>query len=216
MGHAIDKKEIVDAVLLGLGSPAERSIQARNVLVQRQSEGGRVRPGEGEELARRSRLERLGWRRCAWIARRPGVQFEIITNKGNEQREKRRPSSSADSKRSGSRSKIKVIEWAAFINNFIDKRKFDAVVARLEPESRSRPVQHLAFVEDARRKSSISSRTRIAEVDALLEKGRRTFDQDERKSIYDRLQEVLEDEQPYTFLYRRGGAADRTQPLPWY
>ena len=39
------------------------------------------------------------------------------------------------------------------------------------------------------------------EVDELLEKGRRTFDQRERKLIYDRFQEILAEEQPYTFLY---------------
>ena len=39
------------------------------------------------------------------------------------------------------------------------------------------------------------------EVDELLEKGRRTFDDDERERIYDRFQEILHDEQPYTFLY---------------
>ena len=35
----------------------------------------------------------------------------------------------------------------------------------------------------------------------LLEKGRRTFDRAERKRHYDRFQEILNEEQPYTFLY---------------
>jgi peptide/nickel transport system substrate-binding protein len=39
------------------------------------------------------------------------------------------------------------------------------------------------------------------EVDALLEKGRRTYDLDERKKYYDRIQEILIADQPYTFLY---------------
>ena len=38
-------------------------------------------------------------------------------------------------------------------------------------------------------------------MDELLEKGRRTFDDDERKKAYDRFQEVLREDQPYTFLY---------------
>ena len=37
--------------------------------------------------------------------------------------------------------------------------------------------------------------------ETLLEAGRRTFDQPERKRIYDRFQEILAEEQPYTFLY---------------
>ena len=38
-------------------------------------------------------------------------------------------------------------------------------------------------------------------VDVLLEKGRRTLLQEERKKLYDRFQEILAEEQPYTFLY---------------
>jgi len=38
-------------------------------------------------------------------------------------------------------------------------------------------------------------------VDALIEKGRETFDQSVRKRCYDRIQEILAEEQPYLFLY---------------
>ena len=39
------------------------------------------------------------------------------------------------------------------------------------------------------------------EVDTLLERGRGTFDRAERKRCYDRIQEILAEEQPYIFLY---------------
>jgi peptide/nickel transport system substrate-binding protein len=39
------------------------------------------------------------------------------------------------------------------------------------------------------------------EVDLLIEKGRSTFAQKERKKCYDRIQEILAEEQPYTFLF---------------
>jgi peptide/nickel transport system substrate-binding protein len=35
----------------------------------------------------------------------------------------------------------------------------------------------------------------------LLEKGRSTFDRAERKRCYDRIQEILAEDQPYIFLY---------------
>ena len=38
-------------------------------------------------------------------------------------------------------------------------------------------------------------------MDELLEKGRGTFDQWQRKKCYDRIQEILAEEQPYLFLY---------------
>ncbi|MGA7103877.1 MAG: hypothetical protein WBX49_00880, partial [Candidatus Deferrimicrobiaceae bacterium] len=40
-----------------------------------------------------------------------------------------------------------------------------------------------------------------AEVDRLLEEGRRTFDIEKRKKAYFRIQEILAEEQPYVFLY---------------
>jgi len=39
------------------------------------------------------------------------------------------------------------------------------------------------------------------EVDALIEKARGVFDQRKRKRCYDRVQEILAEEQPYLFLY---------------
>ena len=39
------------------------------------------------------------------------------------------------------------------------------------------------------------------EVDELLVKARQTFDQEERKRCYWHIQEILAEEQPYTFLF---------------
>jgi peptide/nickel transport system substrate-binding protein len=96
--------------------------------------------------------------------------------------------------------KIRVIEWAAFIKEFINKRRFDAVIlgwtVPMDPDlydvwhsSKTGPSE-LNFVS-----------YRNAEVDDLLEKGRGTFDRAERKRCYDRIQEILAEDQPYIFLY---------------
>jgi peptide/nickel transport system substrate-binding protein len=93
-----------------------------------------------------------------------------------------------------------VVEWSAFINDFIDKRNFEAIVLgwslSLDPDqydiwhSSKTGYKQFNFVG-----------YKNAEVDELLEKGRRTFDEAERKRIYDRLQVRLHEDQPYTFLY---------------
>ena len=95
---------------------------------------------------------------------------------------------------------VRVLEWSAFINDFIDKRRFEVIVLgwslSLDPDqydiwhSSKTGYKQFNFVG-----------YRNAEVDELLEKGRRTFDEAERKRTYDRLQEILYAEQPYTFLY---------------
>ena len=51
------------------------------------------------------------------------------------------------------------------------------------------------------------------EIDKLLEAGRTTFDQAKRKAVYDRIQEIMAEDQPYTFLHPRArGASHRERP----
>jgi peptide/nickel transport system substrate-binding protein len=199
ISHAIDKQEIVDAVLLGLGSPAAVPYKPGTYWFNDRVKGPEYDPEKAKRL-----LADAGWVDSDGdgVLDRDGVpfQFEIITNKGNEQREKAATVIQRRLDEVGIRVTIKVIEWAAFINNFIDKRNFDAVILgwSLSPDpdqydiwhsSKTRPKE-FNFVTYANR-----------EVDELLEQGRRTFDRAERKKHYDRLQEVLDEDQPYTFLY---------------
>jgi peptide/nickel transport system substrate-binding protein len=100
----------------------------------------------------------------------------------------------------GIRVKIRIVEWAAFVNDFINKRKFDATILgwTIPPDPDVYDVWHSSRT-GPQELNFISYRN--PEVDALIEKGRGTFDQKERKKAYDRLQEILAEEQPYLFLY---------------
>ncbi|MEW6333087.1 MAG: peptide-binding protein, partial [Thermodesulfobacteriota bacterium] len=96
--------------------------------------------------------------------------------------------------------KIRVVEWAAFVKDFINKRKFDATILGwtipMEPDlydvwhSSKTGQEELNFVS-----------FKNAEVDALIVKARETFNREVRKRCYDRIQEILAEEQPYLFLY---------------
>ncbi len=101
----------------------------------------------------------------------------------------------------GIQAKLRVIEWASFINEFIDKKNFEAVILgwtipQSDPDlfdifhSSKQGFKELNFV-------SFSN----PEVDELLVKARHIFNQTERKRCYDRVQEILAEEQPYTFLF---------------
>ena len=96
--------------------------------------------------------------------------------------------------------KIRIVEWAAFIKDFIGKRRFDAVILGWttphDPDSydvwhssKTKP-EELNFVS-----------FKNAEVDRLLDDGRNTFDIHKRKQCYFRFQEILAEELPYIFLY---------------
>jgi len=92
------------------------------------------------------------------------------------------------------------VEWAAFIKEFVDKGRFEAVLlgwgVGQDPDvydiwhsSKTKPGE-LNFIH-----------YRNPEVDALIEAGRHTFDREKRKQAYFRIQEILAEDQPYTFLY---------------
>jgi peptide/nickel transport system substrate-binding protein len=100
----------------------------------------------------------------------------------------------------GIKVKIRTVEWAAFINDFIDKKNFEAVILgwTLGQDPDIYDIWHSSKV-GPKELNFISYQNQ--EVDALLEKGRYTFDPQIRKACYYRIQEILAEDQPYTFLY---------------
>jgi peptide/nickel transport system substrate-binding protein len=95
---------------------------------------------------------------------------------------------------------IKALEWSTFINEFIDKRRFEAVLLGwsigLDPDQYD--IWHSSKTKE-KEFNFVSYKN--PEVDELLEKGRRTFDIRERKKAYFRIQEILSEDLPYIFLY---------------
>jgi peptide/nickel transport system substrate-binding protein len=199
LSYAIDTEEIIRGVLLGLGreatGPLKPGTWAHNPDVRRYP----YNPGKALDL-----LAEAGWKDTTGdgFLDREGERFsfEIITNQGNEVRAKCAEIIQRRLAEIGIDVRIRIIEWAAFINDFINKKRFDATILGwsipMDPDlydiwhsSKTRPgeLNFISFAND--------------EVDELLEKGRSTFDIKERKACYFRIQEILAEEQPYTFLY---------------
>jgi len=199
IAYAIDKEEIVSGVLLGLGQvatgPYKPGTWYYNPNVKRY-------PYDPEKAKRL--LAEAGWRDRDGdgILDRYGRPFEftIVTNQGNDLRAKTAEIIQRRLAEIGIRVKIRIVEWAAFLKEFIDKRKFEAVIlgwtGSIDPDvynifhsSKTEPPEY-NFVS-----------YKNPEVDKLLELGRHTFDRKKRKEYYFRLQEILAEDQPYTFLY---------------
>ena len=199
LSYAINKDEIIDGVLLGLGKiatgPFKPGTWAHNP---------DVRQYPHSTAGARELLAEAGWNDTDGdgILDKDGrpFSFEIITNQGNEVRAKCAEIIQRRLADIGIQVKIRVIEWAAFINEFINKKRFDATILgwtiTLDPDlydvwhsSKTKPGE-LNFIS-----------YKNEDVDLLLEQGRSTFDTNERKRCYDRIQEILAEDQPYTFLY---------------
>ncbi len=197
IAHAADKKSLIDGVLLGLGQeatgPYKPGTWAYNPDVKKYPH---------DPLRAKALLAEAGWKEKDGVLVKDGQPFEftVLTNAGNDARAKTAAILQQNLAEVGIRMQIRTVEWAAFINEFIDKRKFDAVILgwNITPDpdqfdiwhsSKTGPkeLNHVGFANP--------------EVDRLLDEGRSTFDLEKRKKAYFRIQEILAEEQPYVFLY---------------
>ena len=199
ISYAIDKQEIIEGVLLGLGhvatGPYKPDTWVYNADVKRYS--------YNPEIAR-NLLAEAGWTDSNGdgVLDKNGepLAFTIVTNQGNDLRSKTAEIIQRRLKEVGIRIEIRIVEWATFLKEFIFPGNFDATILGWSggPEPDQFNIWHSS--KTAPRELNFIKYSN-PEVDDLLEKGRRTFDLEKRKEIYDRFQEILSEEQPYTFLY---------------
>lgn len=110
----------------------------------------------------------------------------------------------------------RLLEFTVFVSSNLD-HKYDAAASAWLSPLESDPFQIFHSSSIANRGSNWVS-FRDAESDRLLEEGRLEFDPEKRKQIYWRWQEIIHDEQPYTFLfYPEESAAyqKRFQDVKW-
>jgi peptide/nickel transport system substrate-binding protein len=199
ISYAINKDEIISGVLLGLGKPAHGPYKPGTWAYNDNVKKYNYDPQKARELLREAGWTKLNNDNVLEKDGKPFV-FEIVTNQGNETRQKCAEIIQRQLADIGITVKIRILEWSAFVTNFINKRRFDAVILGwtipLDPDaydvwhsSKTKP-EELNFIS-----------YNNPEADEMLVKGRSTFDQKERKKYYDRFQEILAEDQPYTFLY---------------
>ena len=199
ISYAINKDEIISGVLLGLGKPATGPFKPETWAYN-----GNVKIYNFNRQKAKDLLKEAGWQDTNGdgILEKDGKPFvfEIVTNQGNETRQKCAEIIQRQLAEVGITVKIRILEWAAFVNDFITKRRFDAVIMgwTIPPDPDAYDVWHSS--KTAPEELNFIS-YKNTEADKLLERGRSTFDQKERKKCYDRFQEILAEDQPYTFLY---------------
>lgn len=197
--HAINKQELIDGVRMGLGRDAT----------------GPYKPGTwvyNPEVTRfaydleraRALLAEVGWktRNAEGLLVKDGqpFTFTLLTNQGNDERKKIAEIIQASLRELGVGVEIRVLEWASFLKEYVKKRRFEAIILGwgigLDPDQFE--IWHSSKTgPDELNMISYAN----PEVDKLLEQGRQSCRQEERKKYYDRIQEILAEEQPIVFLY---------------
>jgi peptide/nickel transport system substrate-binding protein len=199
MAYAINKQEIIEGVLLGLGRPAVGPYKPGTWWYRDD-----IQPFPFDPERAKALLAEAGWKDSDGdgILDRDGrpFSFTVRTNQGNLVRQQTAEIIQRRLRAVGIDVKIHIVEWAAFINTFIKKKDFEGIILGwglgLDPDqydiwhsSKTGPdeLNHISY--------------KNPKVDALLEAGRRTFDEAKRKVIYGEFQEIMAEEQPVIFLY---------------
>ncbi|UOD34780.1 peptide-binding protein [Deferribacteraceae bacterium V6Fe1] len=197
--YATPKDDIIEGVLFGLGQKATGPYKPTSPWYN-----PNVKKYEYNIEKAKSLLAEAGFKDTDndGILEKDGLKlkFTIITNQGNSSRSMVAEILQNSWSKIGAKVDIRILEWATFINEYIDKRDFDAVILGwsipLEPDLYD--IWHSSKCEG---KNLNFICYQNSEVDKLIEEGRVEFDFEKRKAIYDKIQEILAEEQPYTFLY---------------
>lgn len=198
IAHAINKKEIIAGVLLGYGIPCTGPFPPESWAFNRDVRDIDYNPDAAIKI-----LNDLGWRKKQdGYLEKDGktFSFTIITNQGNDSRMKAAQIIKEQLKRVGIDVDIKVLEWQAMLHEFIDKKRFEAVILgwALSRDPDLYDIWHSSKTKEGEF-NFISYKN--DEVDRLLIEGRQTFGVQKRSKIYHRIHQILAEEQPTIFLY---------------
>ncbi len=197
--YAVNRKEIVKGALLGQGIPAYGPYKPGTWFYNKAVE--KFCPYNPKKALRL--LYEAGFRKnkkgILEKNRRP-FEFTLLVNQGNLSRLLAAQIIQRELSKIGIKVKIRVVEWTTLIHQFIDTRRFEAVILGwvTGPDPDLYDIFHSSKIKPPSLNFVGYSNS---EVDKLLEQGRYTLDQKKRKKIYYKFQEILAEDQPYTFLY---------------
>ena len=199
---AIDRDAIIKNAIYGLGSvctgPFPYGSWSNNPKVQ-------AWPYDPDKSL--SILKGLGWKagkdgllHKAIAGKDTPVRFTIIFPLGKTDRERSATIIQQELKKIGIQVDIQMMEWTAFLSQYIQKKKFDAYIMgwSLTPDPDCYAIFHSSQTGEHQYNMVSYKNTKL---DYLLSEGRRTLDQKKRQKIYWQVHSILNEDQPYTFLY---------------
>ncbi|MBF0216253.1 MAG: peptide-binding protein [Candidatus Omnitrophica bacterium] len=200
LGYAVDRKEIIDSVLLGLGEICSGHFIRDSPYYDPGVDGlYGYDPAKAALL-----LKEAGWSDTDGdgILEKNGAKLvlKIVTNQGNQVREDVATVVQRHWKKLGIKADIQVVAWSAFIDQFIDKKNFQVALLAwgltVDPDCYT--VWHSASAKNGGLNFVSYSNP---EVDALIEAGRAEFDKEKRIGIYRDIHRRIAEDAPYTFLF---------------
>lgn len=217
-----NREEMIHSLLFGLGETIESPIHKFRPEYNNNLKPHPYSPEHAAEL-----LAQAGWSDSDGDGildknldgKQTPFSFEILVNSGNQLRKDVALTLQNELKDAGIDCQVRELDWSILLQR-VKGQDFAAVVLgwtgsmRFPPDnyqiwhssqSKGRGSNHIGFAN--------------AEVDKILEDYRREFDPKKRIALYQHYQEILYEEQPYTFLWMSRVAraySRRFQGVNWY
>lgn len=197
--YAIDKGAIIEGVLLGLGRPATGPFPPESWAYNQSVQQFSYNPAKAVKM-----LKKEGWVDTDGdgVIDKDGIPFafSILTNQGNSKRAKAAEIIQQNLKKVGIDVSIRILEWQTLLHQFIDKKKFDAIIIgwALGRDPDAYDIWHSSKVGEGEFNFISYSNQRV---DELLVSGRQTCNREKREKIYNLIHALIAEDQPYTFLY---------------
>ncbi|HEY5648831.1 MAG TPA: ABC transporter substrate-binding protein, partial [Nitrospiria bacterium] len=203
MTHFVNRTQIIETVLFGLGQVVDSPIYRFRPEYDETLHSHPFDPKKGLEL-----LTEAGWSDSdgdgfldkVIDGKKTDFRFEIKFNSGNDSRKAIALIIQDELKKYGIEAKVRQLDWTIYLND-VKNHKFDAIILGWAMSVNPPDGFQIWHSSQAENKGSNAISFKNAEVDKILEDYRREFDPEKRKVMYQRFQQILNDEQPYTFLY---------------
>lgn len=203
MTYFTNRQQMVKTILFGLGEVVESPIYLFRPEYDKNLPAYRFDPAKGVEL-----LREAGWSDTdgdgvldkVIDGKRIPLRFEIKINAGNSTRKSVALIVQDELKKHGIDASVRELDWTIFLDD-VKNHKFDAVILGWAMSVGEPDAYQVWHSSQAANKGSNLISYKNPRVDKILEQYRREFDEKKRIQLYREFQEILSDEQPYTFLF---------------
>lgn len=203
MTHFTNRNQMVKTILFGLGEVVEGPIYFFRPEYDKTLSSYPYDPKKGLEI-----LKGAGWSDTDGDGvldkmidgQKVPFRFEIKVNSGNTTRKSVALILQDELKKHGIEPTVRELDWTIFLAD-VKTRKFDAVLLGWAMSVNEPDAYQVWHSSQAANKGSNHIGYKNPRVDQILEQYRREFDPQKRIELYREFQQILRDEQPYTFLF---------------